>query len=252
MSRSTPALGSRPPRHELMALLVLGAAGAGLVLLSVRQGWATVTTSAPKPLPASVVSVSGASLLPYADALAIAALACLAAVIATRRWLRRITGILLAALGASLAVAVSAGASASAAIAAAAGTAGPAAGAGAGTAAGSATQGSSQAGSVAPAVSGFGAHAAFHSGGWQVIAFAGSLAVIVAGLAVAWRAGLLPEMSSRYDSPAAAPHGSAAGPDRPPAADAGTMWESLSRGEDPTSAAAGRPVPAPPAAAEPG
>ncbi|MGO9053201.1 MAG: Trp biosynthesis-associated membrane protein [Streptosporangiaceae bacterium] len=256
MSGRTLALAGMSPRRELVALLAAGAAGAGLVLLSVRQGWATVSTAAPRPLPASVITVSGASLLPYADALAIAALACLAAVIATRRWLRRICGLLLAALGASLAVAVSAGVSRSAAIAAAAGTAGPATGAGAGTAAGSATQGSGQAGPVAPAVSGFAAHVAFHAGGWQAMAFAGCLAIIGAGLAIAWRAGMLPEMSSRYDSPAGAPAGapagsagpaspaSPAGPGRPPVADAATMWESLSRGEDPTSA--GASVPAPP------
>ena len=85
------------------------------------------------------------------------------------------------------------------------------------------------------------------------MAFAGCLAIIGAGLAIAWRAGMLPEMSSRYDSPAGAPAGapagsagpaSPAGPGRPPVADAATMWESLSRGEDPTSA--GASVPAPP------
>jgi len=251
MSGRTAALAGMPPRREFVVLLAAGAVGAGLVLLSVRQGWATVTTAAPKPLPASVVTDSGASLLPYADALAVAALACLAAVIATRRWLRRIAGILLAALGASLAVAVSTGLSSSSAIAAAAGTAGPATGAGAGTAAGSATQGGSQGGSVAPAVSGFAAHVAFHAGGWQAMAFAGCLAIIGAGLAIAWRARVLPEMSGRYESPAAASPepASAASQGLPAAADAATMWESLSRGEDPTSAGASGPVPAPTAPA---
>lgn len=278
------ALPGRSPRHELVALLLLGAAGAGLVLLSMRQGWAVVTTAAPKPLPASVVTDSGSSLVPYADALAIAALACLAAVIATKRVLRRITGILLAAAGASLAVAVSAGASASAAIAAAAGPVGPATGAGAGTAAGSATGAGSKSGPVAPAVSGFGAHVAFHAGGWQALAVAGSLAIVAAGVLVTWRSGRLPEMSGRYDPPAASARGGAApvgpagaasaggevgpvaaadvgepaGPKpadsgaRPAARaalDAAAIWESLSRGEDPTSALAGGPLPAPAAPA---
>ena len=69
-------------------MLLLGAAGAGLVLLVMRQGWARVETAAPRPLPASIVTVSGQALLPAASALALAALAGLAAVLATRRMLR--------------------------------------------------------------------------------------------------------------------------------------------------------------------
>src|SRR5262249_56138639 len=84
----------------------LGAAGAGAVLLSARQGWARVAPPAPAPLPASVVSVRGQDLVPLAGALALAALASLAAVIATRRLARRLAGLLMAAFGAVIAVAV--------------------------------------------------------------------------------------------------------------------------------------------------
>ena len=65
----------RASRREYALGLALGAAGAGLVLLSARQGWARVAMPAPAPLPASVVSVSGQDLVPLAGALALAALA---------------------------------------------------------------------------------------------------------------------------------------------------------------------------------
>ena len=63
-----------PPRAVREYALVLGAAaaGAGLVLLSVRQGWAHVVTAPPAPLPGSTVAVSGQDLVPVAGALAVA------------------------------------------------------------------------------------------------------------------------------------------------------------------------------------
>ncbi len=95
--------GPRSARRELALALLLGAAGAGLIFLASRQGWAEVRTIPPKPLPASRVTVSGAALVPYAEALVVAGLATLAAVLASRGLLRRITGALLAVLGATLA-----------------------------------------------------------------------------------------------------------------------------------------------------
>src|SRR5271166_4877080 len=83
-------------RRELVLTLLLGAAGTGLVFLASRQGWAEVRTIPPKPLPASRVIVAGSALVPYADALALAGLATLAAVVASRRLARRLTGLLLA------------------------------------------------------------------------------------------------------------------------------------------------------------
>src|SRR6516225_5701532 len=125
MTAGSPAraAGSQP-RRELALLLLLGAAGAGLALLAARQGWARVETTAPRPLPASVTTVTGQALVPAAGALALAALAGLAAVLAAR-------------LGAGLALAVSAGISAAdvraAAAAAAPGSSGAAAGSGVGS-----------------------------------------------------------------------------------------------------------------------
>ncbi len=89
----------RPGRRELAVLLLFGAAGAGLVLLGTRQQVAKVIVTAPHPLPVTITPVDGQVLLPAAAALAIAALASLAAVLATRGLARRITGLITATLG---------------------------------------------------------------------------------------------------------------------------------------------------------
>jgi uncharacterized membrane protein (TIGR02234 family) len=240
----SPALQSRPAdRRDLVLVLLLGAAGAGLVLLAVHQGWAQVQTAAPKPLPAGSVTESGQALVPAAAALALAALASLAAVLATRQLLRRITGLVLAGFGIAIAVAVTAGISAADVRAAALASTGSAAVAGSGTGAGSVTSGGSPGTGTAP-VAGFAGHVVFTSFPWRGLAVAGALAVIAAGLLVAWRAGRMPVMSGRFDLPARsarrpplAERPGAAGPASGTASsrDSATMWESLSRGEDPTA-----------------
>ncbi|MGH3195056.1 MAG: Trp biosynthesis-associated membrane protein, partial [Streptosporangiaceae bacterium] len=83
-------------RREFTLVLLLGAAGAGLVVFAVRQAWAQAVFTPPHPLPAEDISVTGQQLVPLASALALAALACLAAVIATRSAVRRAAGVLLA------------------------------------------------------------------------------------------------------------------------------------------------------------
>lgn len=242
-----------------MAILILGVIGAGLVFLALRQGWAHVRTAAPAPLPASLITVSGQSLIPYAEGLAIATLASLVAVLATRGIARRAVGVLLAGLGAGLVAAALAGVSAAAAVAAAASSLSPATGSGASTTSGNAGNGGA---SDLPNVAGFHSHAALTAGTWQAATVLGGLIIIAAGVLVVWRAARLPVMSSRYDAPAVAPPGRPAQPPEPPAAaraaatgparsgagparpgtgaarsgrnDSATMWESLSRGEDPT------------------
>jgi uncharacterized membrane protein (TIGR02234 family) len=226
--------GRSQPRRELALLLLLGAAGAGLALLATRQGWARVETAAPRPLPASVTTVTGQALVPAAGALALAALAGLAAVLATRRTLRRVAGILVAGLGVGVAAAVSAGISAADVLAAASASAQASPGTAAGSGVGSTTAGTT--GSGGSPLSGLPGHVVFVSFPWRGVAFVGALAVIAAGVLAAWRADRLPVMSSRFDPPArsASPEPAVPVPDRGRTADSAAMWESLSRGEDPT------------------
>ncbi len=276
----------RSARQELSLALLLGAAGAAIVFLATRQGWAQVRTSPPRPLPASRVTVTGAGLVPYADALALTSLASLAAVVASRGVLRRVTGLLLVVLGAVLAGSVLS-LSGPGAIAAAAANASPAGTAGAG----SVTQGGTPASSVIPNVAGAASQVTFNAVGWQILAVTGAILLVAAGALVMWRANRMAVMSSRYDAPASAartavatpagagdrsdqpgvpdrqgggaPAGPApvrarsqgtarspdgehgpgplarpVGPGEPAAGDSAAIWDALSRGDDPTSAAA--------------
>jgi uncharacterized membrane protein (TIGR02234 family) len=222
VTRPRPAAAAR---REYALAVLLGLAGAGCMLLSIRQGWARVVTPAPRPLPPSVVSVRGQDLVPVAGALGLAALAGLAAVLATRGLLRRLVGVLLALFGGGAAVAVSVHLSPSAVLAAAA-----AAGS-ASTQAGSATGGSAPGpgGALGPAA-GLAGHVTMGGFPWRWAVLLGALAVIAAGLLVAWRGPAWPVMSSRYDQPAAR---------SPRPADTAALWDSLSAGIDPTDAEPG-------------
>jgi len=238
----TAAGGMRPPGPARAArgyALVLGVAAAGalLVLLSAHQGWARVVTAAPAPIPGSTVTVSGQALVPLAGALAVASLAGLAAVIATRGLARRLVGVFLAVSGALTVLLVSARVSTAAVLAAAHGVTV--------SQAGSATAGGGPAGSAAqpgvfPGGSGPGvsaaAHVAMASFPWRPLAAVGGLAVLAAGIVVAWRGPRWPAMSSRY--------GSTGGAEPQPVADSASLWESLSRGVDPTEqpGPTGRPL----------
>ncbi len=71
-----------------------------------RAQWAQAVFTPQKPLTAEVVDVSGTDLVPLAGALALAALAGLVAVIATRGVVRRAVGVLLALFGAGAGAAV--------------------------------------------------------------------------------------------------------------------------------------------------
>lgn len=219
---------SQPVRREYVLVLLLGAMGAGLVLLSARQGWARVLTPAPAPLPASSVSVSGQDLVPLAGALALASLAGLLAVAATRGRVRRGTGVLLAVFGVAAAVAVGTHTSAASVISASH--------AKAVSSAGSATAGGTS--GVAPGTIPDGAapglttagHVTFAGFPWQGAALAGALLIVAAGLLTAWRGGRWPAMSSRYErAPRPAPDAADG-----PAPDPGSLWDALSRGGDPT------------------
>jgi uncharacterized membrane protein (TIGR02234 family) len=217
---------ARAKREYGLALLA-GAVGAGIVLLAVRQRWAQAVFTPPKPLAAQVVDVSGNDLVPLAGALALAALAGLAAVIATRGVVRRAAGVLIALGGVGAGAAVLATVTAATVVSVAAGKiASPQAAAVSG-AAGSTTSGSS--GGTGPLVVAGAAGRAIMSGApWRVAVLAGALIVFGVGVATFLRGADWPVMSARYDAPRPGerPNGRAL--------DAASMWESLSGGTDPT------------------
>jgi len=210
-------------RREFGLVLLLGAVGAGLVVFAVRQTWAQAIFTPPRPLPVQDISVTGQQLVPLASALALAGLACLAAVIATRSVVRRVAGALLAVLGAGAAVAAGAGVQASGVLATA--KADAAAGALGGSTTGGTTPGGA---SHAIVIAGSAGHAVMAGAAWQAAAVAGAAAIVFAGLATVWRGPRWPVMSARFERPGQ--------PRRPRTADSATMWESLSRDLDPTVA----------------
>lgn len=246
-------------RREYGLALLAGAIGAGLILLAVRQQWAQAVFTQPKPLPQQTVGVSGEDLVPLAGALALAALACLAAIIATRGVWRRVAGVVLAVFGAGTGATVTAAVTAASVVNAAASHVASPESAALSGAAGSTTSGSSSGAAVV--VSGSG-HAIMGGAPWRVAVIAGALLIVAAGLATFVRGQDWPVMSSRYELPqrraqaapaaaaasaasaaAAAPAGSGRGPGTgedtapgPRSPDSASMWESLSGGEDPTEA----------------
>jgi len=224
-------------RRQYGLVLLAGAAGAGLVLLAVRQRWAQAVFTPPKPLAPQVVDVSGTDLVPLAGALALAALAGLAAVIATRGVVRRVAGVLIALFGAGAGAAVLTVVTAATVVNVAVGKIASPQAAAASGAAGSTTSGSS--GGTGPlVVAGATGRAIMNGTPWRVAVLVGALLVFGVGVATAARAAVWPVMSARYDAPES--HGGQAGADRHDAhprvrqLDAASMWESLSGGADPT------------------
>jgi|SRR5215475_4207993 len=210
-------------RREFVLVLLAGAAGAGLVVLAARQPWAHAIFTPPRPLPAQDIAVTGQQLVPLASALALAALACLAAVIATRSVLRRAVGVLLAVLGAATAAAVLVSLRPSAVLAAAR------ASALSGPLGGSTTSGSPSGGAVHEIVIAGPGRAIMAGAPWRAAAIAGAVAIVLAGVATAWRGPRWPVMSARFERPGG--DGGSRGVAPP---DQHSMWESLSRDVDPT------------------
>jgi uncharacterized membrane protein (TIGR02234 family) len=209
------------PRREFTLILLLGAAGAGLVVFAGRQTWAQAIFTPPRPLPAQAISVTGQQLVPLTSALALAALACLAAVIATRSVARRVAGVILALLGAGVAAAAIGGVQASTVLSAAR------ADAAAGSLGGSTTSGTSPGGAAhAIVVAGSTGHAVMSAAPWRAAMVCGAVAIVLAGLAALRRGPRWPVMSARFDRPGQQ--------QRRASTDSATMWESLSRDLDPT------------------
>jgi len=241
-------------RRQFGAAIVACVAGAGLVLLALRQGWARVDYTAPRPLPSGSIPVSGQDLLPAASALALAALACMAAVIATRGVARRIAGVAMAGLGAWIAVLASEPVHDASVLAAASGQA--AAGGFAGSPGGnSAISGGVPSGGGLPAI-GQASRVVLTSGPWRAAVLIGAVAVIAAGLAAAWRGPRWAVMSARFDQsvparPQGGPSAQAAGAD-PAAGAAASASASVSASVPAAEAQAGEPGPADPGRAAAG
>jgi len=229
--------GSAAARRQYGLVLLAGAAGAGLVLLAVRQRWAQAVFTPPKPLAPQVVDVSGTDLVPLAGALALAALAGLAAVIATRGVVRRVAGVLIALFGAGAGAAAATAVTAATVVNVAVGKIASPQAAAASGAAGSTTSGSSG-GSGPLVVAGATGRAIMNGTPWRVAVLVGALLVFGVGVATVLRGTDWPVMSARYDAPEShGGHASADSRDARPRArqlDAASMWESLSGGADPT------------------
>ena len=226
------------PRRQYLMALAGGAAGAGLILLAIRQQWAQAVFTPPKPFSQQVIDVNGGDLAPVAGALGIAALACLAAVIATRGAARRVTGVLLALFGLGAAVAVGTSASAASVLSVAASKVGSPGAAAASGAVGSTTGGSTSGGSNVVSLVGTTGHAIMTGTPWRLAVLLGALLVVAAGVATAWHGPRWPIMSARYDLHATPDAGQAGPAEGAPASprDSASMWESLSAGADPTDA----------------
>ena len=210
-SASTVNPASPVNRKEYAVALLLGAVGAGLIWLALREQWAQAVFTQPKPLPQQAVGVSGADLSPLAGALAIAALACLAVVIATRGVWRKAAGVVLALFGAGAGAAVTAAVSAASVVSAAASQVGSPGAAAVSGAAGSTTSGSSSGSALV--VGGSVGHAVMSGTQWRFAVMAGALLIVAAGLMTLMRGQDWPVMSSRYELPQrrAAGAGGAAG-----------------------------------------
>ena len=216
----TGVTSNRPrPRTEMsvmrreFALVLLRRRGRSRAGRARRRGrpWAQAIFTAPRPLPAQDFSVTGQALVPLAGALALAALACLAAVIATRSVARRAVGALLAVLGA--------------------GRGGRRDNRGAGL--GRARRGEGERLGRHPRRvdderqltrechardrhRGSSGHAVMAGAPWRAAAVVGAVVIILAGVATVWRGPRWPVMSARFDRPgAAAGAGRVAPPDRP-------------------------------------
>jgi uncharacterized membrane protein (TIGR02234 family) len=228
-------------KREYGLALLTGAVGAGLILLAVREQWAQALFTQPKPLPAQVVGVSGNDLVPVAGALALAALAGLVAVIATRGVLRRVAGVILALFGAGAGAAVLTSVSAATVVSVAASqVASPESAALSGTSAGSTTSGSTSTGGFI--VSGSHGTAIMSGTPWHVAVLIGALLIFAAGLATLLRGPDWPVMSSKYDAPGGQEGHGAGAQGKGRALDSATMWESLNGGNDPTEDLAADPA----------
>lgn len=182
-------------RRGLLVAVVAVALGAGLVVLSAGRRWAAATLTAATGARVHV-TVAGHDVAGSLPALGLALLALAVAVLATRRWLRRLVGVVVVTLG--------------------------------GVVVGAAVAGRAD---VGPAL----AHRAFgvqapvvhaSASAWSVVAVLGGVLAAVGGALTVVLGHRWPGMGARYDAPG----------DRPrPVDPSAAAWDSLDRGEDPTA-----------------
>ena len=185
-------------RRELAVAALLGVAGAGLVSGFAGRTWATVVERA-AGLETLSQQLTGRSLSGVIAALGWAGLAGVAALLATRGWVRVAVGALLTGFGVIIAIA-SPGAVRRAHVISVAGE-------------------KSNLARLAGEVT-------VHTSGWWTMSLAGGVLLAAAGLLTITRGRRWPGMSARYDRPGAAP---------PAGGDPASLWKSLDRGDDPTS-----------------
>ncbi len=193
-------------RRELVAAVLLGAAGAALVAGSAGRTWATVTERAGAGLETVNQQVTGRSLSGVVAALGLAGLAGIAALLATRGWARVAVGALLAVFGVVVAVVTPTAAGRAHVI----------------STAGQKSNLAKLTGDVT-----------VHTNAWWVIALAGGVLLAASGLLTTVRGRRWPGMSSRYDRPGSAPP--------PQTDDPASLWKALDRGDDPTKGAEDQP-----------
>jgi uncharacterized membrane protein (TIGR02234 family) len=184
-------------RRELTAAALLGGVGAAIVVGFVGRTWATAAEHG-TGLETFGQQLTGRSLSGVIAALGWAGLAGIAALLATRGWVRVVIGVLLAAFGVIVAVA-SPLAVRRAHVVAVAGD--------------------------KSNLARLGGDLAVHVNAWWVLSLTGGVLLAAAGLLTIVRGRRWPGMSARYDRPGAAP---SAGDD--PA----SLWKALDRGDDPT------------------
>ncbi|MEY9212929.1 Trp biosynthesis-associated membrane protein [Thermobifida halotolerans] len=189
---------ARPRRREYLLALALTASGAVALLAVSAQVWASARVDLAGDLAPVAVELSASEVVPAVSALGWAALAALAALVATGGAARRLVGLLVALLGGGALLAVALGVR-SAALADAAARAATAEGAVGGV-------------TVAWA--------------WPVLAAAGAALLLAAGVLTLVRGTVWPAMSSRYDRHSAP---RATRTDTP-----AELWRSLDSGADPT------------------
>lgn len=173
------------------------AIGGLLVLVASGRVWSHTTVRVPAAA-AVDVSVTGHAVEPSLPALAIALFALAAGLIAARRTLRRVVGLVIVAVGGiALGVAIAGRGAVSSAL-------------------------------TSHEVGGLAIPAHGSANGWWVVAAFGGMLAALAGLMAAVRSSGWAAMGSKYEAPSAAPVTVAAGDP------ADNAWDALDRGEDPT------------------